>query len=260
MLEVGSSLDMRKRTMSRLNGAGRRGEGGEGGVYNYLWSMGEGRYHLLPGFETTQEVQMAGFRSSSLLQTGFFYQKDGSRFKYIRTNKRLKRILKGPDIIHRIYTMMPSIRTIWPQEEFPSDVTRLDGGLEEGRVRLVLYVLHNFLNGSRVLPIIVNESLHCFYEVKGFDDLWKGVGLDERVPEDGMGLLFEGGVEEAKGVLGGMLGFTRDNIQVINYLSAVRLCACCGVVSDHSVVKSDPWKKFANKQVTVKKKFVDKTK
>lgn len=250
MVEI--SLEMRTREMSR---SGRRDVGGGEGVYNYLWDMGEGRYHLLPGFETTQEVQMAGFRSSTLLQTGFFYQKDGSRFKYIRTNKKLKKVLKGPDIIHRIYSLLPSIRTIWPQEEFPSDVRW------EGRnVRLVLYVLHNFLNGSRVLPIVVNESLHCFYEVKGFDGVWKGVGLDERVPEDGMGLLFEGGVEEAKDVLSGMLGFTREDIKVINYLSSVRLCACCGVVSDHSVVRSDPWKKFANKQVTIRKKFVDKTK
>lgn len=190
----------------------------------FLYEVKPNYWHILPSADTTQELNMKSIKSASMLYVRYLYQKDGSRFKCIYSKN-----FDAVDIVKRLEVLFPHRPPIWVPT--PIDVDRLLGRLKSGllnpeKYEYRVYHTHTFLNGKRYLPIIIAKTGGTFYAV---ENLFKNY-----TPEDDLGLLVDN--EEQL-----VLPFTDWIPKVITYQSFVRLCPCCGVVSDISKPKKNPW-------------------
>jgi len=190
----------------------------------YLVEVKKHYWHPFPEESMPQDQNIGPLKSADLLYVKYLYQKDGSRFKCIYTKR-----FSGPDIAHRLSLMAEDREA--PAVEKMCDAEML---LENIRSEIispltheyVAYKTHQFLNGCRYTPLIKSKKSTVFYHASCLFPLLR--------PEDDFGVLAEKEQDLALPVIGW-------SPVIINYQSYVRLCACCGVVSDISKPKSNPW-------------------
>jgi hypothetical protein len=196
------------------------------------------RFHLLPDKETTQDENLKWLTCVGQNRVGVSYvaQADGSRFKTITArgganNSEVKEFLKSK------YNVDCWLESFKSKEELLQLV-----GKKGYEYRA--YWTQTFLNGCRIIPVLVNELGNTFYNLtEVFEDLGAMDDLGIICPAD-----WQGPHLEALG-LGGVTP------QLFSYLSYQRLCKCCGNVSDISQPRKGPWMAFYYKG---KKNFVDR--
>lgn len=183
-------------------------------------------FHLLPAKSTTQDLNMKSVKSGSLIHVKHLCQKDGSRFKVIYSKN-----YDPVDIIHRLKVLFPDSPEVWsetkPQQNTILTITEhcLQGLFPKEDYEYRAYWTHTFLNGKRMIPIIINKPAKTFYNASCL--------FEQFTPEDDIGVL----VDDEKQLVLGEDWFP----EVINYHSFIRLCSCCGIVSNISKPKTNPW-------------------
>lgn len=95
-----------------------------------------------------------------------------------------------------------------------------------GGFKYYLYVTHEFENCKRVFPIVANKE-YCW----NISELW-----EQLVAEDELGVLWKNGSDIKQFHLP-----TLPTPTVITYLSNIRMCPCCKVVSDITCPPEKPW-------------------
>lgn len=195
---------------------------------DFLIEVAKNRYHIFPGIPgTTQEESMflVGDKQAGL-STFKLAQKDGSRFSIIETSR------KPTEIVIRIGAAHPNRRPIWIGKRLPRAElieALISEKLSPKNTTYLAYRTHCFLNGSRYYPILVQEQLNTFIDISNL--------FLEQVPEDEMGVFAEKdaglGIKKSDGYSWIPL--------VIDYFSEIRMCKQCGVVSNFSKPKQNPW-------------------
>jgi hypothetical protein len=196
---------------------------------DFLVEVSKDLYHVFPGIhEVTQEESMflLGDKSAGLALKKI-PQKDGSRFAVIQGR------FKTPgEIVIRIAAAHSHRRPIWIGRR-PSAEELLDmissGTISPQNSTFIAYKTHQFLNGARYFLVIARDTLNCFLDV--------GALFPENVPEDSLGLFAENLSELGIKKVDGWTWVPH----VVEYLSEIRLCSKCGVVSNFSVPKHTPW-------------------
>ena len=195
---------------------------------DFLIEVARNRYHIFPGNPgTTQEESMflIGDKSAGL-KTFKIAQKDGSRFPIIETSK------KPSEIVIRIAAAHKDRKPIWIGKRLPR--SELEERIRTRRLTpknstYLLYTTHQFLNGSRGFPIIVLDQLNTFIDV--------GNWFLDKVPEDEMGVFVKTGEELLLPLEEGIFWKPKE----IYYPSEIRLCKHCGIVSNVSTPRENPW-------------------
>lgn len=227
-------------------------------------------YHLFPCYDTTQEKHFAPFVSAlqekkqkENIWLKNIPQKDGSQFKAVWSRSR-----NIYDIASR-FSQVSSCPIYTPAGYYVEDTAGvllsaygdIINKIKEGYVEYILYWTHTFLNGKRGIPVLIDhpaKSVHVLNEL--FPDL---------ITKDGFGVLYDVPEEVAlspSGLLANVKSKTLPNDEydpyglvsleqhfehyknyprvypkVIRYYSSVRMCAECGVVSDHGEALEKPW-------------------
>ena len=135
----------------------------------------------------------------------WLFQKDGSRFKSIYSA-----LHKAPALSRRFRTFFPEKIVVPESPNIPPTY------------KYIAYHSHSFLNGNRYFPLFVSD-LFAFNAAKLFPHL---------TPEDDIGVIANS-IEELE--YNGLIP------EEISYLSYIRLCQCCGVVSNTAKPKKNPW-------------------
>ena len=181
-------------------------------------------FHLLPQVSTTQDLNMKSIKSGGLLHAKYLYQKDGSRFKVIYS-----KAFDQVDIIMRLKVLFPDRPDIWPETKVSKDRLMEHVGVawlgKKDAYEYRAYQIHTFLNGKRFLPMLVNTAGRTFYNLSNL--------FPKLIPEDDFGVLCDE-VED----------LTIEDTwtpKEICYQSFIRLCPSCGIVSNISKPKMDPW-------------------
>lgn len=188
-----------------------------------LLEIAPGKFHVFPSESTTQDLNMSGLGASKGVVIRNQLQKDGTRIKYINTNK-----LSGIDIINRIYDIKPGHEEIVPELKLsPENFNILLNVIgEAGEYRI--YKTNLFTDSYRVFPILVDHTRLCCYNLQPL--------FSHLIPEDNLGILIRDEND--------LLSLTLPKLgtpKVIEYLSNKRMCPMCGVVSDHTKPPKQPW-------------------
>lgn len=196
-------------------------------------------YYLLPTVEVSQDINMADINPNEGVIIKHFMQPDGSRLKLFR-GRRLYMISNDTqdELISIMKEYSPSIGTIWKQtylniEELPGIIHKCREN--PSRYIYIAYRTHNFLNGVRYIPIILDTTLQTFVDIS--------THFIHNLPDDDIGVIIpyencwdtisEGlDIEVPGGVL---------VPRIINYLGNLRLCSCCGIVSNTARPRKVPW-------------------
>lgn len=193
----------------------------------FLVELKEGMYHLLPDAYTSQEQNMGDIKPVGKLRGVNIAQQDGSRLKVIKSKK-----LPWYEIAARLYELYPDKGEIWTGLNYSQE--HLDRLLQKrDKLEYRGYWMHTFLNAIRVYPILIDRDM------KTFMDLSKH--FKEFQPEDDIGVLIKSPDDTEKLVVSGL------SIQLLQYQSYVRLCHCCGVVSNTSKPKKTPWAAYKSR-------------
>lgn len=192
---------------------------------DYLIRIWPQHFHIFPGGGgVSQDSNMGSIRSDKGLYTKIHYQKDGSRFKTIYA-----KYLGSVDIARKVKINYPNRRPLWVETSHTTKKTiteAIETAYNNGdRLEYYAYLMHTFLNGLRYMPIVVNYTRqHCYNLMTLFDDY---------IPEDDLGVF----VEDLY-----MLNVEKLGSPVeIDYQAHIRLCPCCGVVSNLAKPKQNPW-------------------
>lgn len=205
---------------------------------------GSKMYHLFPGrvwegtSVATQDQQMGRFstRAGPGVTCRYLAQKDGSRFRYLRSKKHGS----GREIIDAIirggYSQLGEVyfekNFLGTGRTLKEEVSRVLG--EEGGHYLA-YRVNSFLNGDRYMLLVVDGTTKTVFNVAGLFPAY--------TPEDEFGvLLSECEVEQSVGIMNGRAGnAVVYRPTAVDYRSPIRMCKCCGFVSDMSRPKKSPW-------------------
>lgn len=173
-------------------------------------------FHIFPDNEISQERHMKHIRPGKGIAVKTLYQKDGSKFKTMHMKSG-----SGLAVINKLAAWYDGASIIWHESIITKEqLLRLD--IEDCEYRA--YHLHTFINGIRYLPILINNKLKTHYNLSKF--------FPNKIPEDDIGVLVKD-VEE--------LSLLNQTPEVLPYLSNMRLCSCCGRVSDVSKKYLNPW-------------------
>lgn len=200
-------------------------------------------YHVFPCADAIQEKHFKPFNTihdKRMYLVKKLPQKDGSRFyalwsRYTVYDVREK--LQG--IIQTPIYMPVSFRQDELLDFFHNTGMMLLTGIERGEVEYLSYWTHSFLNGKRVIPLLVDHMSQTVMDITPV--------FPELAAEDGMGVLIQDIAELNIGSLINIPPTTRIygplNIlpTTIRYFSSIRMCASCGVVSDHGEALDKPW-------------------
>lgn len=208
-----------------------------------LWEYRGNLYHVLPGVaQITQEENMevvpsvaGGGRSKKIIM-----QPDGSRFVCIKWAH------DAIDLRDRIREQIPGRRQLLVETYFKRSFEAKDF-LERyilrpdlGDIEYRLYWLHTFLNGRRFIPVIVLKKLQTFVYVGGYSF------FPDNQPDDDFGILIENPDDgwDSRDYAVCKIGQHTFYPRIYDYRSFVRLCPCCGIVSDTSKSRNNPWKDY----------------
>lgn len=193
----------------------------------FLWKAGELGWQLLPNADCDQDKQLSSVKSVGGVRAIFIAQQDGSRLKVIRSS------LPAIDIIARLGDMGIGGGDIYTQSGRSLD-SITDAWLEEGGkdYEYIGVWMHTFLNGARVIPLLVNTKIGMFYDASS---LFPGRGA-----ADDMGVIVD---VNAEGPLLSDLFIEKLEIvpRIVSYRCSMRMCHCCGMVSDISKPRVGPW-------------------
>ncbi len=199
-------------------------------------------YHVFPDKDSIQENH---FKPFNLIHDKRYYmvkrlpQKDGSRFYAIWSRytvfdvkQRLENIVKIPIYVQTSFTTESLLQWL------ADTGGHLIQGVEKGTWEYVAYWTHTFLNGRRVIPVIIDHVSQTVIDVSCV--------FSELVAEDNMGVIVDDVSELDLGPMLGIAGIPlKANISIIpsyiRYFSGIRMCASCGVVSDHGEALEKPW-------------------
>jgi hypothetical protein len=216
--------------------------------FDLLLQVKPDHYHVFPGARkseddgfafVTQEESMHGMQAGGLLYVSHWFQKDGSRFKVLRGRK-----IDGVELAQRLGVNLPGRRRIIAEKNISAWGRRKDalgeivkaveqGRMEEGDWIYRAYRVHDFLNASRYIPVLIVPEREI---VINLTHLWS----EELGPEDDLGLL----VKPEK--LAETLSLAGHEPEEWDYLAMIRLCRCCGIVSDMQKPRVNPWLKKKN--------------
>jgi hypothetical protein len=198
--------------------------------YNLLYKVPEG-YHILPPAAVTQDTNMFKYRLGKGCKIRWLYQKDGSRFKVLQFSKKWAPY----DIVEFLsndYDVPNLISEAVPSEPLGfgnlCNLIKSRGLSDQPTFKAIAYWTHTFLNGFRIIPVLIDTSMQRFYDLVKF--------YRQYTPEDDLGILIE---DIDSLTIPGILKST--DFRIISYLSTVRLCPKCGVVSDINKPKEHPW-------------------
>jgi len=195
----------------------------------FLINIIKNKWQLIPNANTLQETLYGLFsKQGSKIRPTHIKQKDGSRLKAFISNYKPAEIAILLEQIH------PNIADLYIQEPYYEGLN-LEKALESEDYEFYLVWLHTFLNGARVLPILSNTVSKFFIDLSPkYPDI---------IPEDDYGILipYEGLVLDTS-----LFEEVKSKIQVVKYFSAIRMCPCCGKVSDTSMPIVNPWKGYSN--------------
>ncbi|TFH07780.1 MAG: hypothetical protein E4H07_08650, partial [Nitrosomonadales bacterium] len=211
--------------------------------YKFLLDVGRHRvgtisesviYHVFPDEDAVQEEHFKPFNkimSQRPYSVKRIPQKDGSKFYGLWTLKSIY------DVAHHLRDV-GEMSVYVPIEMEPENLLSLIGDsllgdIENGDAQYIVYWTHTFLNGKRMLPVIVH---HQSKSVFNLTVLFKGL-----ITEDGFGVLVDEGdslelssiVTGSRGSVSNVLGANEVLPEIRRYFSMIRMCPCCGVISNH---------------------------
>lgn len=195
-----------------------------------LLKIKEYHWHILPSTPVAQEVNMATYILGRRVGiTGKnIPQKDGSKFKCM-----FSKCLNQADIVDRLSVLAPEsikpiIQTFVTKQELLNLI--LTNKIDPNICVYRAYWTHTFLNGRRVIPVIIDPVLDTFYDAS--------VLFPEFIPEDDIGLL----INDYEDITISTPKYDwKLGSNVIEYLSYVRLCPCCGIVSNTRHPRKNVW-------------------
>lgn len=171
----------------------------------------------------------------SVVGTRHITQADGSKMPMI-----VNKFMDASQMAHKIGNTFPDLGLPATEikvgaEELRRIVSRLtvDDIVSMEEWVYFAYKTHSFLNGDRYIPILYRKSYGGYYRMQEY--------FSEYVPEDRLGVL----VEDVKQLDTDVLVLRNENI--LEFINYVRLCHCCGRVSDLSSPLSKPFLKYADK-------------
>lgn len=185
-------------------------------------------YWLLPrAHNITQDLLLQPFTCSGIVQSRYIAQQDGSRLKVLRSKH------EQPEIIYYLQEKY-NTGTIY-QQDIINNNTDLIFKLNKyySKLKFAVYWTHTFLNGARIVPVAINEDLWTFYDLS---TLWP-----QFTPEDDFGLLIS--YDENGPLVSDSLILEGPEVawELIEYFSYLRMCPCCGVVSNRKKPRKSPW-------------------
>lgn len=192
-------------------------------------SKKQNAYLIMPVVsDTTQESALAWLPMKPDSRKSGYYpraipQVDGTLLRVL--------VPKGGDVtgygkmIDFIRRLMPAGSSLIPEDVYQAGVQIVDfrNGAFCDRFRgfeFTVHVLHQFLNCVRVIPVIRDK-----YQSWNVSALWPHL-----VPEDGIGLL----IEKESDIEKIFVLPTTSAPTTCRYMSTIRMCPCCKIVSDVS--------------------------
>lgn len=190
-------------------------------------------YHLFPGIGKqgiTQEQQMEGLDSTSAgrFNKKYLYQPDGSRFGVLKTSQKqtVRDLLEKFERAGRADILCGPTNNILPVLDH-IDLVKTS--------RFIAYHTHTFYNCVRIIPIL--------YESKSNTVINISTWFPDKIPDDDLGIV----IKDLEVATLKELSIYGVNPAVYPYLSTVRMCKHCGIVSDFSKPNKAPWLSYKDK-------------
>lgn len=216
----------------------------------FLWEFKKHCFHILPDTDTTQDENLRNILFHNTMSIKSIAQKDGSLLRYIYTTIPLN------DTIKAIKEIMGKGIDVWEQRSKDTDVIhrriKNEKLMEHEGYEYITIWMHTFINKARTIPLLVNNNGFSFYDLSPL--------FPNLEPEDNIGTLVDfnqGGILTHELLLEGKLP------RVIKYHSYIRMCHCCGVISDiskpitHSWIRFNKNKRHLEAQQTLKENTLD---
>jgi hypothetical protein len=175
-------------------------------------------------------------------------QPDGSKLKTFRYNQNNKSIGDNPEVtISLLHATKTGLGEIWQgtrktREEILDILSEIAPG--EDKWRYLAIETHNFLNGSRYIPVLLHKFTNSYIDIS---EVFK-----DNLAGDDVGVIIEY-LEDYKWVsnisllnleISGSIIKPEHIINKANY----RLCSCCGIVSNMERPRTAPWSSYVSQE------------